>query len=52
MHSCAYYLQRLLRTIVGDLAFERAQKNVDDNIHLDVKVLKVELGTSEELIQD
>ena len=29
VHSCVYYLQRLLRTIVGDTAFERAQANVD-----------------------
>ena len=32
MHSCAFYLQRLLRTIVGDQLFEQAKKTLDSTI--------------------
>jgi len=29
IHSCVYYLQRLIRTIVGDTVFGKAQASVD-----------------------
>ena len=51
-HSCVYYLQRLLRTVVGDTAFQRAQHNLDSNINLKSKDVVIELGTMEEIIQD
>ena len=51
-HSCVYYLQRLIRTIVGDTAYERAHHILDSNINLNSKDAQIELGTMEELMQD
>jgi hypothetical protein len=51
-HSCIYYLQRLIRTIVGDTAYDRAQHNLESNININQKDVVIELGTMEELQQD
>ena len=50
VHSCVNYLQRLMRTIVGDTAFERAQNVLESsNGKHSIKPF-VELGTLEELM--
>ena len=52
VHSCVNYLQRLIRTIVGDTAFERAQHVIETNNGKDIIQPSVNLGTLEELMQD
>jgi len=52
VHSCVNYLQKLMRTVVGDTAFKRAQVNLDSSLRQDSKEIAVELGTIEELLQD
>ena len=51
-HSCIYYLQRLIRTIVCDTSYERAHHILDSNMNLNSNDALIELGTMEELMQD
>ena len=55
VHSCVNYLQKLLKVIVGETAFSKAQIAVDtteQSISPQKHKLGYELGTLEELMQD